>query len=197
MTFTRGLCIALAVVLHLPAQEPTLQLDAGLAASLDRNWKSERDTTGGTGLVTKFPLALEGALVFPKQAGAIRAALRFAVDEPFSNFQLGGDWIHTFFHRGPEALYGSAGLSLNFVSGRIQVVPPNYPTPGTYEQRSQSARPGLRLGMGYAFSHAFAFEGALHFISLGSTGANGFLHSSSMYATLTGSYRLPNFFGVK
>lgn len=197
MTFTHCLFNVLLVILPMQAQDVALQVDAGLAASLDRNWKNERDTTGGTGLVTKFPLALEGALVFPKQAGAIRAALRFAVDEPFSNFQLGGDWIHTFSRTGPEALYGSAGLSLNFVSGRIQVVPPNYPTPGTYEQRNQSARPGLRLGMGYAFNSAFAFEGAVHFISLGSTGANGFLHSSSMYATLTGSYRIPKFLGKK
>lgn len=195
MTPTRGLFIALAAVLPMQAQEAALHLDAGLSSSLDRNWKNERDTTGGTGVVTKFPLALEGALVFPIKSGAIRTALRFAVDEPFSNFQLGGDWIHTFSRKGAETLYGTAGLSLNFVSGRIQVVPPNYPTPGTYEQRSQSARPGARLGMGYAFSRAFAFEGAMHFISLGSTGPNGFLHSSSIYMSLTGSYRIPKVFG--
>jgi hypothetical protein len=189
--------IALAVVLPMRAQDADLHLDAGLATSLDHNWKNQRDATGGTGVVTKFPLALEGALVFPNKSGAIRAALRFAVDEPFSNFQLGGDWIHTFSNKGVETLYGSAGLSLNFVSGRIQVEPPNYPTPGTYEQRSQSARPGARLGIGYAFSRAFAFEGSVNFISLGSTGANGFLHTSSMYVTLTGSYRIPKIFGKK
>lgn len=197
MTFTRCLFTTLAAVLPIHAQDADLHLDAGLATSFDRNWKNERDTTGGTGVVTKFPLALEAALVFPKKSGALRTALRLAVDEPFSNFQLGGDWIHTFSRKGPETLYGSAGLSLNFVSGRIQVVPPNYPTPGTYEQRSQSARPGARLGIGYAFNRAFAFEGAVNFISLGSTGANGFLHTSSVYMTLTGSYRLPKIFGEK
>lgn len=185
---------ALASVLPIQGQVADLRLDVGLATSLDHNWKNERDTTGGTGVVTKFPLALEGALVFPKKSGELRAALRFAVDEPFSDVQLGADWIHTFSRKGPETLYGSAGLSLNFVSGRIQVEPPNYPTPGRYEQRSQSARPGLRLGMGYAFNRSFAFEGAANFISLESTGANGFLHSNSIHLTFTGSYRMPKFF---
>ena len=83
------------------------------------------------------------------------------------------------------------------MKGRIQVVPPDYPTPAVYEQRSQSSRPGVRLGMGYAFNRSFAFEGAANFISLGSTGANGFLHTSSVYLTLTGSYRIPKIFGHK
>ena len=193
----RCLFIFVAAVLPLQAQDADLHLDAGLATSLDRNWKNERDVTGGIGVVTKFPLALEGALVFPKKPGALRAALRFAVDEPFSNLQLGADWIHTFSRKASETLYGSAGFSLNNVSGRIQVVPPNYPTPGVYEQRSQSARLGVRLGMGYAFNRNFAFEGAVNFISLESTGANGFLHSSSVYVTLTGSYRIPKIFSGK
>lgn len=195
MTLPRCLFISLLAVLPMQAQVAALHIDAGLATSLDRNWKTERDTTGGTGVVTKFPLALEGALVFPKKSGYLRTALRFAVDEPFSNFQLGADWIHTFSRKRSEMIYGSAGLSLNFVSGRIQVEPPNYPTPGSYEQRSQSARPGLRLGMGYAFNRSFAFEGAANFISLGSTGTNGFLHSNSIYLTFTGSYRMPKIFG--
>ncbi len=203
MKRSRRLFIALAAMfpllptLPMRAQDADLHLDAGLATSLDHDWKSQRDTTGGTGLVTKFPLALEGALVFPKGPGAIRAALRFAVDEPFSDLQLGADWVHTFSKKGSETLYGSAGLSLNFVSGRIQVAPPNYPEPGAYEQRSQSARPGVRLGLGYAFNRSFAFEGAVNFISLDSTGANGFLHSSSVFVTLTGSYRIPKIFGKK
>lgn len=197
MTFTRCLFISLAALLPMQAQDADLHLDAGLATSLDHNWKNPRDTTGGTGLVTKFPLALEGALVFPKGPGALRVALRFAEDEPFSNLQLGADWIHTFSHKGSETFYGSAGLSLNNVKGRIQVVPPDYPTPAVYEQRSQSSRPGVRLGMGYAFNRSFAFEGAANFISLGSTGANGFLHTSSVYLTLTGSYRIPKIFGHK
>ena len=179
------------------AQDAALHLDAGLATSLDHDWKAERDSTGGAGLVTKFPLALEGALVFPKKSGWVRAALRLAVDEPFSDFQLGADWLHAFSRKGTETFYGSAGLTLNFVSGRIQVEPPSYPAPGRYEQRSQSARPGVRLGVGYAFNRAFAFEGAVNFISLGSTGANGFLHSSSVFMTLTGSYRIPKIFGNK
>ena len=197
MTLTLRLIFSAAAALPLLAQKADLHLDAGLVTSLDRNWKNERDTTGGTGVVTKFPLALEGALVFPKGPGAIRAALRFAVDEPFSNLQLGVDWIHTFSRKGAESLYGSAGLSLNNVNGRIQVVPPAYPTPGVYEQRSQSAKPGARLGLGYAFNRTFAFEGSINFISLGSTGANGFLHTSSVYVTLTGSYRIPKIFGGK
>lgn len=182
------------------------QLDAGLVASLDHDWKAQRDTTGASGLVTKFPLALEGALVFPTHRGAIRTALRYAADEPFTNLQLGADWIHIFSRKGAETVYGSAGLSLNNVAGRIQVVPPSYITvqgvpiqsvAGVYEQRSQSARPGLRLGLGYAFSRSFAFEGAANFLALSSTGANGFLHSSSIYLTLTGSYRIPNLFSDK
>ncbi|MBL0209949.1 MAG: hypothetical protein IPQ13_03400 [Holophagaceae bacterium] len=181
----------------MQAQEADLHLDAGLATSLDRDWKSLRDTSGEAGVVTKFPLAIEGALVFPKGPGAIRAALRIAVDEPFSNLQLGADWIHTFSRKGAETVYGSAGLSLNNVKGRIQVAPPNYPDPGAYEERSQSARPGVRLGMGYAFNRNFAFECAVNYISLGSTGANGFLHSSSVYMTLTGSYRIPKILGGK
>lgn len=197
MSVARTFFLFLAAVLPTLAQDAALHLDAGLATSLDHNWKAERDSTGGAGLVTKFPLALEGALVFPKKSGSFRAALRLAVDEPFSDFQLGADWLHAFSRRGTETLYGSAGLTLNFVSGRIQVEPPNYPTPGRYEQRSQSARPGARLGMGYAFSHAFAFEGAVNFISLGSTGANGFLHSGSVFMTLTGSYRIPKIFREK
>lgn len=193
----RCLFLALAAVLPILAQDADLHLDAGLATSLDRHWKSERDTTGSTGVVTKFPLAIEGALVFPKGSGALRAALRFAVDEPFSNLQLGADWIHTFSKKGAETLYGSAGLSLNNVRGRIEVIPPSYPVPGVYELRSQSARPGVRLGMGYAFNRSFAFEGAANFISLESTGANGYLHASSVYVTLTGSYRIPKVFRGK
>lgn len=197
MKFHRHLFISIAILLPLQAQDADLHLDAGLATSTDHNWKSQRDTSGEAGVVTKFPLALEGALVFPKGPGAIRAALRFAVDEPFSNLQLGVDWLHTFSRKGNESFYGSAGLSLNNVTGRIQVVPPNYPTPGVYEVRSQSVRPGARLGLGYAFSRRFAFEAAVNFISLESTGANGYLHSSSVYATLTGSYRIPKIFGKK
>jgi len=181
----------------MQAQDADLHLDAGLASSQDHSWKNPRDTTGAAGVVTKFPLALEGALVFPNRIGALRAALRFAVDEPFSNLQLGVDWIHTFSQKGSESFYGSAGLSLNNVSGRIEVVPPNYPTAGVYEKRSQSVRPGGRLGLGYAFNRSFAFEAAVNFISLESTGANGFLHSSSVYVTLTGSYRIPKIFGKK
>ena len=197
MKLHRHLFISLAVLLPLQAQDADLHLDAGLATSLDNNWKSQRDTTGGEGVVTKFPLALEAALVFPAKTGALRTALRFAVDEPFSNLQLGVDWIHTFHRKGNESFYGSAGLSLNNVTGRIQVVPPNYPTPGVYEERKQSVRPGGRLALGYSFSRRFAFEGAVNFISLESTGANGYLHSSSVYATLTGSYRIPKIFGKK
>ena len=203
---TRRHCLFLAALAVLPvqAQNASLHLDVGLVSSLDRDWKTERDTTGGAGVVTKFPLALEGALVFPAGTGAVRAALRYAVDEPFSNLQLGADWIHTFSKKGAESIYGSAGLSLNNVSGRIQAVAPGYtngnppqPIVGVYEKRSQSARPGLRLGLGYAFNKSFAIEGAANVLSLGSTGANGYLHSSSIYLTLTGSYRIPNVFSGK
>ncbi len=197
MSIPRRLLIALAVVLPMQAQGVDLHLDAGLATSLDHHWKNQRDTTGASGVLTKFPLALEGALVFPKGSGALRAALRFAADEPFSNLQLGVDWIQTFSRKGAETFYGSAGLSLNNVKGRLEVVPPNYPAPGVYEQRSQNSRPGARLGIGYAFSRSFAIEGAANFISFESTGANGFLHGSSVYVTLTGSYRIPKISGGK
>lgn len=197
MKTARCFFAALAAVISLQAQDADLHLDAGLATSLDRDWKAQRDTTGAAGVVTKFPLAAEAALVFPRGPGAVRAALRFAVDEPFSDLQLGADWIHTFSKKGAETVYGSAGLTLNNVSGRIQVVPPDYPAPGVYEQRSQSARPGIRLGIGYGFNRTFAFEGAVNFLSLGSTGANGFLHSSSVFMTLTGSYRIPRIFAGK
>ncbi len=189
--------IFLALVLPLQAQGVALHLDVGLTASLDHNWKNQRDTTGATGLVTKFPLALEGALLFPAGPGGFRVAIRHAVDEPFSDLQYGVDWVQTFSRKGVESFYGSAGLSLNNVKGRIQVVPPNYPAPGVYEERSQSGRPGARLALGYAFSRRFAFECAVNSINLESTGANGFLHSSSMYVTLTGSLRIPKVFGTK
>lgn len=203
MTTARNLSILALSLLPLQAQEVSLNLDAGLAFSLDHDWKAERDTSGSAGVVTKFPLAIEGALVFPVRPGAIRAALRIAVDDPFSNVQLGADWIHTFRHTGQEALYGSAGLTFNNVSGRIEVVPPSYiyvpndrplSVPGVYEKRSQSMRPGLRFGIGYAFTQNFAFETAANLVTLQSTGTNGFLHSSSVYLTLTGSYRIPKIF---
>lgn len=197
MRLLRCIFITLAVLLPMQAQDVDLHLDIGLATSLDNNWNAERDTTGGAGVVTKFPLVLEGALLFPNRNGALRAALRVAVDEPFSNLQFGVDWIHTFSRKGNESFYGSAGLSLNNVSGRIEVVPPDYPTPGVYEERSQSVRPGGRLGLGYAFNRRFAMEAAVNFISLESTGDNGFLHSNSVYVTLTGSYRIPKIFGKK
>ncbi len=187
-------------------QNTALHFDAGLAFSLDHHWKAERDNSGSAGVVTKFPLALEGALVFPVGQGAIRAALRYAVDQPFQNFQIGADWIHIFSRIGSEMAYGSLGLTINNVTGRFEVQAPSYvidssgqtqSVQGLYDQRSQSARPGIRLGGGYAFSKHFAFEGAVNFISLASTGDNGFLHSSTVYLTLTGSYRLPNVFGGK
>ncbi len=201
MTLRRCLLLAALTVLPAQAQDASLHLDFGLVSSLDHAWKVERDTTGGAGLVTKFPLALEGALVFPVKTGAIRGALRYAVDEPFSNLQLGADWIHTFSRKGAESTYGSAGLSLNYLSGRIEVVAPGYtngnspqPIAGVYEKRNQSTRPGLRFGFGYAFSRSFAIEGAANIVSLGSAGANGYQHSSSLYLTLTGSYRIPKIF---
>ena len=199
----RILSLSALAILPLQAQETSLYLDAGLAFSLDHDWKAERDRSGSAGVVTKFPLALESALVFPLHPGAIRAALRIAVDDPFSNVQLGADWLHTFHRTGQESLYGSAGLTLNNISGRIEVTPPSYvpvpgdrplSVPGVYEKRSQSARPGIRLGIGYEFNKKLAFESSVHFVSLQSTGANGFLHSNSIYITLTGSYRIPRVF---
>ena len=52
----------------------------------------------------------------------------------------------------------------------------------------------IRGRLGYAFNKSFAIEGAANIVSLGSTGATGYLHSSSLYLTLTGSYRIPKIF---
>jgi len=165
-------------------RKPTL-----VSATL-REWPSTSEFLGLSGQSTAWDVGVERSL---NPRHSLRLLYHRASDGSgaFSNRQGALDWVWHLVRRGERTFYTAGGLTLNRVEGtyefRSGLLPPD--GPGDYRVIAQSGRPGLKLGTGFQWSRHWAVEGAFHYISLGTRGAQAAKDRATSYGAILLSCR--------
>lgn len=183
------------------------QIQGGLCELADSNWRKPTDphapvrewpTTseflGLSGLSTAWDFGLERSL---NARHGVRVLYHRASDGSgaFANRQWALDWVWHLVRRGERTFYTVGGLTLNQVEGIYEfhsgLLPPD--GPGDYRVITQSRRPGFKLGTGFQWSRHWAVEGAYHYITLSTSGAQATKDRATSYGAILLSCR----FGVE
>jgi hypothetical protein len=155
-----------------------------------REWPRTSEFLGLSGQSTAWDVGVERS-VNPRHG--VRLFYHRANDGSgaFSNRQWSLDWVWHLARRGERTFYTVGGLTLNRVEGtyefRSGLLPPD--GPGDYRVIAQSGRPGLKVGSGFQWSHHWAVEGAFHYITLGTSGAQAAKDRATSYGAILLSCR--------
>lgn len=153
-----------------------------------REWPTANEFLGLSGLFTAWDFGVERSL---NSRHGVRLLYLRASDGSgaFANRQWALDWVWHLVRRGNRTFYTfytAGGFTLNQVERTYEfhsgLLSPD--GSGDYGVIAQSGRPGIKLGTGSQWSRHWAVEGALHYVTLNTSGAQAAKDRATAYGAI-------------
>jgi len=175
----------------LSAQDISLQGSAGFGVE-DSHWYPTRQVQGdGLGFhgICTVQTGATYALAPDHKARFLFSALLGQL----CNQQVSLDYQFSVFHRNTRDLYCFLGPSVSFISGdyTFQTTVQNGWEHQDRRYVDQRWRPGIKVGAGFQWTKNWAVELDGHLISMRTTGFQSVPDSTTWYAAILMSYRIP------